>query len=181
MLVEIDKEPQEPAEAAYLADVEQAIVAAVQEVKGDPKSLHEVQSQSDWPRWKEAMDKEIDALEQAGTWETVPRPKDKNVVGSKWVCWTKYKADGSIEKYKAHVVAHGFSQVYGVDYLETYSPVAKLTSFRTILALVARFDWEIQFSTSMPCTSMESWRSLRRFIWSSRRAMKREVKTLSRG
>ena len=144
MLAEIDNEPQEPAEVTYLADVEQAIAAAVQEVKGDPKSLREAQSRSDWPRWKEAIDKEINALERAGTWETVPRPKDKNVVGCKWVCRTKYKADGSIEKYKARVVARGFSQVYGVDCLETYSPVAKLTSFRTILALAARFDWEIQ-------------------------------------
>ena len=83
------------------------------------------------------MDKEIDALERAGTWETVPRPKDKNVVGCKWVCQTKYNVDGNIEKYKARMVAHGFSQVYGVDYLETYSPVAKLTSFHTILALAA--------------------------------------------
>jgi hypothetical protein len=128
-----------PAHALHHPQIpsEQAIVAAIQEVKGDPKSLREAQSQSNWPWWKEAMDKEIDALEQAGTWETVPCPKDKNVVRSKWVCQTKYKVDGSIEKYKACVVACGFSQVYSVDYLETYSPVAKLTSFCTILALTA--------------------------------------------
>jgi hypothetical protein len=135
MLIEIDKEPQEPAEAAYLADIKQAIAAAIQKVKGDPKSLCKTQSRSDWPCWKDAIDREIDVLEQAGTWETVPCLKDKNVVRCKWVCRTKYKADGSIEKYKACVVTHSFSQVYGIDYLETYLPIAKLMSFHTILAL----------------------------------------------
>jgi hypothetical protein len=90
------------------------------------------------------MDHKIDMLEWAGTWETVLCLKDKNVVGCKWVCQTKYKANGSIEKYKAHMVTCGFLQVYGIDYLETYSPVAKLMSFCTILALVVQFDWEIQ-------------------------------------
>jgi hypothetical protein len=90
------------------------------------------------------MDCEIDMLEWAGTWETVPCLKDKNVIRCKWVCRTKYKADGSIEKYKAHIVTRGFSQVYSIDYLETYLPVAKLMSFCTILALAAQFNWEIQ-------------------------------------
>jgi hypothetical protein len=86
MLIEIDKELQEPAEAAYLADVKQAIKAAIQEVKGDPKLLHEAQFRSDWPHWKDAMDHKIDVLEWAGTWETVPCLKDKNIVRYKWVC-----------------------------------------------------------------------------------------------
>ena len=90
------------------------------------------------------MDCEIQSLEQASTWETVPCPADKNVVGCKWVYWTKCKADRSIDKHKACLVARGFTQVYGVDYLDTYSPIAKLTSFRTILALAACFDWEVE-------------------------------------
>src|SRR6266581_9746892 len=89
------------------------------------------------------MDCELSTLKQAGMWETVLHPKDKNVVDCKWVYWTKYKSDGAVDKHKARLVARGFTQVYGVDYLETYSPVAKLASLQTILALAARLGWDI--------------------------------------
>jgi len=74
----------------------------------------------------------------------VPHPPGKNIVGCKWVYRLKRKADGSIDKHKVRLVAWGFSQIYGVDYLDTYSPVAKLASFWTILALAAHFDWEVE-------------------------------------
>ena len=147
LVVDIDMFPekgQKEAEATYLADLEDAIAAAVEEVDEDPKLLREAQSCSNWPCWKEAMDHKIESLKQAGTWDTVARPPSKNVVGCKWVFRLKRKADGSIDKYKAHLVARRFTQVYGVDYLNTYSPIAKLTSFRTILTLATRFDWEIE-------------------------------------
>ena len=128
---------------AYHTDVEEAAAAAVQVAGGDPKSLREVQSRSDWPSWKEAMDHELSTLQQAGTWETVPCPKDKNIVNCKWVYRTKYKLDGAVDKHKVRLVARGFTQVYGVDYLKTYSPVAKLASLQTILALAARLGWDI--------------------------------------
>jgi hypothetical protein len=78
---------------------------AIQDVDSDPKSLLEAHSCCDWLRWKEAMDCEIATLEKAGTWVTVPRPAGKNIVGSKWVFCIKHKADGTIDKYKAHLVA----------------------------------------------------------------------------
>ena len=125
-------------EEAHITELEEAAGAAVQEAGGDPKTLCEVRSRSDWPQWKAAMDREMDTLRKAGTWRTVLRPADKNVVDSKWVYRTKYKVDGTVEKYKARVVARGFTQVYRVDYMETYAPVAKLASLRTILALAVR-------------------------------------------
>jgi len=128
---------------AYHTDIEEAAAAAVQVAGGDPKSLHEAQSHSDWPSWKKAMDRELSTLKQAGTWETVPCLKDKNVIDCKWVYRTKYKSDGAIDKHKARLVARGFTQVYGVDYLKTYSPVAKLASLRTILVLTACLGWDI--------------------------------------
>ena len=69
------------------------VAAAMAEARGDPTSLTEAQSRPDWPRWKEAMDRELATLEKAGTWYNVPRPPDKNIVGSKWVFRVKRKAD----------------------------------------------------------------------------------------
>jgi hypothetical protein len=89
------------------------------------------------------MDHKMKTLEDAGTWETVLCPTGRNIIGSKWVFRIKRKADGSIDKYKVCLVARGFTQIYGADYFETYSPVAKLTSFCTILVLAVRQDWDI--------------------------------------
>jgi hypothetical protein len=134
----------EVADYAFHAEFDDIIAAAIADAANDLQSLVEAKSRSDWPKWKEAMDREIATLEAAGTWTEVPRPSDKNVVGSKWVFRIKHKADGTIDKYKARLLARGFTQIYGVDYFTTYSPVAKLTSFRTILAIATRHDWEIE-------------------------------------
>ena len=78
------------------------------------------------------------------TWDVVERPPGKNIVGCKWVFKIKKDSEGRIAKYKARLVARGFTQVYGVDYTETFAPVAKLASLRTILALAAHEDWPIE-------------------------------------
>src|SRR6266850_662180 len=90
------------------------------------------------------MDREIGSLEHAGTWPTVLCPPRKNIVGCKWVFCLKQKVDGSIDKYKACLVTRGFTQIYGVDYYNTYSPVAWLTSFRLILTIAVCNDWDIE-------------------------------------
>ena len=73
----------------------------------------------------------------------VPRPKNKSIVSSKWICKTKYSTNGSIEKFKARFVARGFSQKEGIDYVKTFAPVARYTSIRTILALAAKMKWKL--------------------------------------
>jgi hypothetical protein len=128
---------------AYLTESEELTIAAISEAQDDPKSLSEAQSHPDWPKWQEAMDREIGTLKKARTWITVPRPKGKNIVGSKWVFCIKRKADSTIEKYKAHLIVREFTQKFGVDYFNTFSPVVWLASFRTILAYAARNDWDI--------------------------------------
>jgi len=127
----------------FCTEYDNLIAEAINDMDSDPTSLIEAQTCSDWPRWKEAMDREMATLEHAGTWQTVQRPHNKNVVGSKWVFCVKCKADGSVNKYKARLVARGFTQIYGVDYFDTYSPVAKLSSIQLILAIAARYDWDI--------------------------------------
>src|SRR6266850_2420191 len=120
------------------------LVMAIQEAQNDPKMIQEAKSCSDWPLWKAAMDKELATLEKARTWDTVTCPKGKNIVGSKWVFRIKRNTDGSVDKYKARLVARGFTQIFGVDYYNTFSPIAKLASFRSVLALAAWFDWDIK-------------------------------------
>ena len=76
-------------------------------------------------------------------WEVVSRPRDRSVVGSRWIYKIKYVADGSIEKYKARFVAKGYAQKEGIDNEETFAPVARFTSIRTVISLAAQMGWEI--------------------------------------
>ncbi|CAM8979512.1 unnamed protein product [Rhodiola kirilowii] len=69
------------------------------------------------------METEISALRRTNTWSLVPRPPRANIVGSKWIFKTKLRPDGSVDKHKARLVARGFTQQLGIDYLDTFSPV----------------------------------------------------------
>lgn len=95
------------------------------------------------PQWKEAMLSEMDALERQHTWDLTDLPPAKHAVGCRWVFTVKYHPDGSIERYKARLVAKGYTQLYGVDYQETFSPVAKLTSVRVVLSIAANRGWNL--------------------------------------
>ena len=78
-----------------------------------------------------------------GTWELVERPKDRKLVSCKWVFKVKHNADGTVDRYKARLVARGFTQTEGVDYHDTYAPVVKMTSIRVLLSIVAIHDLEL--------------------------------------
>jgi hypothetical protein len=104
----------------------------VQELSSDilPTNIHEALTN---PKWTQAVKEEMEALQKNGTWTLVPLPKGKKTVGCRWVFSIKHKADSSIDLYKARLVAKGYTQTYGVDYQETFSPVAKLNSVRVLL------------------------------------------------
>jgi hypothetical protein len=89
------------------------------------------------------MTKEYQFILKNDVWDIVPRPKGKSVVTSKWIYKIKHAVDGSVEKYKARFVARGFSQVEGFNYDETFVPVARYTSIRTIIALAASMGWKL--------------------------------------
>ena len=91
--------------------------------------------------WREAMVEEYDSIVRNDVWDVVLRPVGKSVVTSRWLYKTKIAADGSVEKHKARFVARGFSQIEGVDYDETFAPVARYTSIRTIIAIAAEMGW----------------------------------------
>ncbi|RVX17491.1 Retrovirus-related Pol polyprotein from transposon TNT 1-94 [Vitis vinifera] len=96
-----------------------------------------------YPKWKAAVDEEVRALEKNGTWEITDLPRGKKPVGCKWIFTVKYKADGNVDRYKARLVAKGFTQSYGIDYQETFAPVAKLNTVRVLLSLAANLDWSL--------------------------------------
>ena len=93
--------------------------------------------------WVKAMQEEIKMIEKNKTWELVDYPKDKEIIGVKWVYKTKLNSDGSIQKHKARLVAKGYSQQYGIDYNETFAHVARLDTIRALVALAAQKKWQI--------------------------------------
>lgn len=93
--------------------------------------------------WQNAMEEEIKALQANNTWSITELPKGKTPIGCKWVYKLKLKPDGSIDRYKARLVVKGFTQQEGVDYHDTFSPVAKLTTVRMMLAMAAAKKWEL--------------------------------------
>ena len=95
------------------------------------------------PLWEATMDEEYSTLMDNNTWDLVPLPKGRNLVRCRWIYRTKIAADGEIRKYKYRLVAKGYSQVHGIDYTETFAPVAKMDSIRLVLAIVASHRWEV--------------------------------------
>ena len=88
------------------------------------------------------MKEELDALSKNHTWDLVTLPSGKSVVGCKWIYKIKTHSDGSIERYKALLVAKGFTQEYGIDYKETFALVACISSIRALLTIVAASKWD---------------------------------------
>ena len=99
----------------------------------EPKSYNQAVQD---PNWQAAMAAEVQALEANNTWTLTPL-----AVCCKWLYRVKYKSNGSVERYKARLVAKGFTQKEGLDYLETFSPVAKMDSVKCVLALAVVKGW----------------------------------------
>ena len=110
----------------------------VADTSGDPKSWKEAMTSTDKDKWVVAMEKEMESLHANEVWDLVELPKDRKAVGSKWVYKTKKGANGAIERHKARLVAQGFSQKYGQDYDETFSPVVRFESLRMVIALAVQ-------------------------------------------
>uniref|UniRef100_A0AAV1TE31 Polyprotein n=1 Tax=Peronospora matthiolae TaxID=2874970 RepID=A0AAV1TE31_9STRA len=113
----------------------------------DPKNYREAMKDPRVKQWEEAMCTEIEALEHNDTWEVIQKPRDSKLLHSKWVYKLKVHADGSIERFKARLVARGDEQVYGVDYTYTFSAVMEMISGKVILA-VSRI-WGYLHDTAM--------------------------------
>ncbi|XP_070008355.1 uncharacterized mitochondrial protein AtMg00820-like [Nicotiana sylvestris] len=106
----------------------------------EPSSFHQA-SKDD--RWIEAMKFEIEALEQNNTWSVVDLPVGKIPIECKWVCKIKYNADYTIERFNARLASKGFTQHEGLNFHDTFSPVAKMTTVRAVIATAALKHWPI--------------------------------------
>jgi len=105
-----------------------------------PSNFHEASKSFEW---KEAMKEEYQYIIKNNTWDLVNFPRGKQPICCRWLFKLKFKADGSIDKYKARFVANGYSQKKGIDFEETFSPIAKLNAIRLIIALTTKNRWKI--------------------------------------
>jgi hypothetical protein len=107
---------------------------------GEPSNISEALGDH---KWQQAMQEEYNALLQNKTWHLVPPSPDKNLIACKWVYRIKKNADGTVERYKGHLVAKGFKQRYGIDYEDTFSPVVKAATIRLVLAISVSRGWSL--------------------------------------
>ena len=111
--------------------------ANISETIKEPKTYKEAIESNESDEWKSAMEEEIKSLEENQVWTLTQLPDDRKTIGCKWVFKCKYNSDGVLERYKARLVAQGYNQQYGIDYQDTFSPVARFESIRLIISLAA--------------------------------------------
>lgn len=110
----------------------------------EPSSLESVLMAPDRANWIDAMNEEFKKLEENETWDLVKLPSNRKVIDNRWVFKLKLKPTGEIDRYKARLVVRGFTQQFGTDYEETFSPVVKLASVRMILAIAVAEDMKME-------------------------------------
>ena len=106
-------------------------------IEEDPKSFKEAMESRDAAFWKEAIDDELSSILENNTWVLSDLPPGSKPLGSKWIFKRKMKVDGTIDKFKARLVIQGFRQKPGIDYFDTYAPVARISTIRLLIALAA--------------------------------------------
>ena len=120
-----------------------ALAAHVSTSISEPHSYKEAAQSPHRAQWEQAMQDELDSIKANDTYALVPLPAGRQAIGCKWVFKIKRHADGSIDRYKARLVAKGYSQLYGIDFTETFAPVVRFSSLRAILAIAASADYDI--------------------------------------
>src|SRR5512140_1053385 len=109
----------------------------------EPTNYEEAMVSPDSAKWLEAMKSEMGSMYENKVWTLVDLPDDRQAIENKWIFKKKTDADGNVTIYKARLVAKGYQQVQGIDYDETFSPIAKLKSVQIMLAIAAYYDYEI--------------------------------------
>eukprot|EP00795_Rhopilema_esculentum_P007998 gene7998-biopygen1703 len=120
------------------ADVTEARHVVFSAIIEEPATIQEAFNSEYSAQWKEATESEYQSLIENQTWELVKPPKDRKAIGCKWVFKVKYDKNGQVERFKSRLVAKGYSQKYGVDFDETFSPVVRFSSIRALLAFAVQ-------------------------------------------
>ncbi|PKU81762.1 Retrovirus-related Pol polyprotein from transposon TNT 1-94 [Dendrobium catenatum] len=106
----------------------------------DPTSFTQASKEE---HWRKAMSQEFQALQLQGTWDLVPPQPDQHILGCKWIYRTKRTSSGTVSRYKARLVALGYNQEFGINYTDTFSPVAKIPTVRVLIVLALHQKWPI--------------------------------------
>ncbi|KAK8993390.1 hypothetical protein V6N11_033491 [Hibiscus sabdariffa] len=134
------RERHEPERYGFLITTHGDVILVDQD---EPKTYQEAVASPDSEKWLEAMRSEMDSMSENQVWTLVEPPEGIKPIGCKWVFKKKTDMDGNVQTYKGRLVAKGFRQIHGVDYDETFSPVAMFTSIRILLVVAAFHDYEI--------------------------------------
>ena len=110
----------------------------VASISEEPKTVDEALSGSNSKEWEKAMKSEMNSLHENQVWDLVKLPKGRKAIGCKWIFKTKIDGEGNVERHKARLVAQGYTQKFGVDYDQTFSPVVSFESIRSIIAIAAK-------------------------------------------
>ena len=136
--------PWEPTTPQKDPSPNEGMANSAHEPHGKHRNYAEAMKHQDASSWETAAQEEMTNHLANKTWSLVPRPKDGNVIGSRWVFRLKYNTDGSVERHKARLVAKGYSQRPGLEYLEIFAPTVRMQTVRTILALAAIDDLHLR-------------------------------------
>lgn len=123
--------------------VAQAMVSAEEALSEEPSTVKQAQARPDWPDWLLAIETELANHDANNTWEVTTLPPGRKAIGSRWVFKVKRGPDGKVLKYKARLVAQGFTQREGIDFAETYSPVVRQESIRVAINIATQHQWQI--------------------------------------
>ncbi|KAK8690580.1 hypothetical protein V6N13_074112 [Hibiscus sabdariffa] len=134
------RERHEPERYGFLVTTHGDVILVDQD---EPKTYQEAVANPDSEKWLEAMRSEMDSMSENQVWILVEPPEGIKPIGCKWVFKKKTDMDGNVQTYKGRLVTKGFQQIHGVDYDETFSPVAMFKSIRILLAVAAFHDYEI--------------------------------------
>ena len=110
----------------------------------EPATFRDAVNGPDQVHWRKAINAELESMRLRGVFQAAILPKGQQAIGTKWVFKIKRNSDGTIARYKARLVARGFTQEHGIDYTETFAPTVKFSTIRVILTLAAYHDWEVE-------------------------------------